>query len=585
MSQQRSHVLEEYHGGIDLEELEQRAQDPRRVLDLSSNILSVQHPLSVRRAVQMACISSYPDRECTALRERLAKQHGVDARSIVLGNGCCELIQLLAQALLEPGQRTLVLEPTFSEYRRASRLAGAEIEACFMEPGDRSSSWVSALGASLDQHPIELVWICNPNNPCGTSRDRKEIEELARDNPSTVFAVDESYIEFAKATESIMGSTLPNLVCLRSLTKSRALAGLRLGYVVASERILHSLRCHRPPWSVNAIAQDVGVAVMDAQWHYEEVVTATLANRNRLLTELRQRGLKPLESDANFLLVPVGKPFENAAQFRNRLLQDGVLVRDCSSFGLPHHVRIAIGDDVAIDRLLSAIDACPSGSPVIGRSAEIPDRTPAWGAEFRAQLHELFRMRRDVRRFRSDAIPRGSVERWIDAACMAPSVGLSQPWRFVSVRDEGIRGKIASEFEKQNALAATGYEHAERAHYLRLKLAGIQEAPEQLAVYVEADPEKGRGLGRRTMPETVEYSVVAAIQNFWLAARAEGVGVGWVSILNVDHVNEILGMPDRYQLIAYLCIGYPWDSNNETPTLEKEGWELRSAREDVWITR
>jgi 5,6-dimethylbenzimidazole synthase len=152
-------------------------------------------------------------------------------------------------------------------------------------------------------------------------------------------------------------------------------------------------------------------------------------------------------------------------------------------------------------------------------------------AAFRAKLRELLIWRRDVRRFRSDALPAGTLERLIEAACLAPSVGLSQPWRFVIVDDDNRRRAVLDDFTSCNADALRAYTEGLASRYAKLKLAGLAEAPCHLAVFADPETEIGHGLGRRTMPEMLEYSVVTAIHTLWLAARAEGIGMGWVSIL------------------------------------------------------
>lgn len=144
---------------------------------------------------------------------------------------------------------------------------------------------------------------------------------------------------------------------------------------------------------------------------------------------------------------------------------------------------------------------------------------------------------------------------------------------------------MLAEFESENELAALKYNDTKQAEYRRLKLAGLREAPEHLAVFIENDPADGRGLGRATMPESVAYSVVAAIQNLWLAARAEGIGVGWVSILRPEAIANILKVNDDWQLIAYLCIGYPMDDHADTPELERLGWQSRNNLDENWIER
>jgi 5,6-dimethylbenzimidazole synthase len=193
---------------------------------------------------------------------------------------------------------------------------------------------------------------------------------------------------------------------------------------------------------------------------------------------------------------------------------------------------------------------------------------------FRARLRELLIWRRDVRRFRSDPLPAGTVERLIETACLAPSVGLSQPWRFVIVEEPERRRAVLDNFKSCNADALGAYAGDLAARYVKLKLAGIEEAPCQLAVFADRSSDIGHGLGRRTMPEMTEYSVVAAVCTLWLAARAEGIGMGWVSILDPAHIKKILDVPDQWGFIGYLCLGYP-QAENASPELERAGWESR----------
>jgi 5,6-dimethylbenzimidazole synthase len=189
-----------------------------------------------------------------------------------------------------------------------------------------------------------------------------------------------------------------------------------------------------------------------------------------------------------------------------------------------------------------------------------------------AKLEKLMRARRDVRHFRTDPVPRALIEEAIRLAVLAPSVGYSQPWRWVSVEDEGRRATVIASHDAANASARTSA-HAEREEeYGRLKLSGLREAPVHLAVFCDTASPGGGGLGRQTMPETLEYSVVMAIYGFWLAARALGIGVGWVSILEPEVVVRALDVPPGWRLVAYLAVGYPaFDS--ETPELAERGWE------------
>lgn len=209
---------------------------------------------------------------------------------------------------------------------------------------------------------------------------------------------------------------------------------------------------------------------------------------------------------------------------------------------------------------------------------------PAFDASFRARLHDLFVWRRDVRRFRSDPLPEGSVEQLIAIACLSPSVGLSQPWRFVSVNDIDRRRAVITDFKACNANALQSYCGERALRYAALKLAGLEEAPCHLAVFSDNATTEGHGLGRRTMPEMLNYSVVGAISTMWLAARAEGIGMGWISILTPTRISEILEVPPSWRLIGYLCLGYPLAESNQ-PELQRANWEKRLAPTTVVIQR
>jgi 5,6-dimethylbenzimidazole synthase len=193
---------------------------------------------------------------------------------------------------------------------------------------------------------------------------------------------------------------------------------------------------------------------------------------------------------------------------------------------------------------------------------------------FRARLRDLLVWRRDVRRFRRDALPDGIVETLIEFACLAPSVGLSQPWRFVIVEDPARRAAIRGNFTGCNARALAAQDSQRAGSYARLKLAGLEEAPAHFAVFADRSTTQGHGLGRHTMPEMIEYSAVTAVHTVWLAARAQGIGMGWVSILDPAAIAEILDVPAEWKFIGYFCLGYP-QADDMVPELEQSGWEQR----------
>jgi 5,6-dimethylbenzimidazole synthase len=199
----------------------------------------------------------------------------------------------------------------------------------------------------------------------------------------------------------------------------------------------------------------------------------------------------------------------------------------------------------------------------------------------RRAVYRAIRERRDVRRgFLPEPIPDELLHRLLEAAHNAPSVGLMQPWRFIVVRNITVRRKVHEIFLKANEQALASYEGEQQQNYAGMKLEGILEAPQNLCIVCDSQSSQGHQLGRRTMPETAIYSVVCAVQNLWLAARAEGVGVGWVSILEPRLLRSALSIPDQITPVAYLCLGYVNAFSTE-PDLERSGWEKRAPLTSV----
>ena len=194
--------------------------------------------------------------------------------------------------------------------------------------------------------------------------------------------------------------------------------------------------------------------------------------------------------------------------------------------------------------------------------------------EFRENLWELMRWRRDVRRFRTDPVEAAVLDRCLRAFTLAPSVGLSEPWRLIRVESPDVRAALMRNFEASNARALACYEGERAALYARLKLEGLREAPVQIAVFCDDTTAKGAGLGAGTMPEARAYSVVGAINLFWLALRAEGLGLGWVSILDNNALKALLGLPKGVIPVAYLCLGHVRGFHRR-PELETAGWRRR----------
>lgn len=348
------------HGAADYGELARLGLAPAEVIDFSANSNPYGPHPSVLAAVQTAVVdpailAHYPDRDCLALRAALAAADRTSSDRILPGNGAAELIHLLALTLVEPGSRHLLVAPTFGQYAHAVRLAGGEvIEVRPDNPEFRFD--VDTVAAAIRRCQPAGIWLCNPNNPTGQQWSAAELAHLRAADPTgrAWWVIDESYRYFtAVPTPLAVWAEGDNLVILRSLTKDQALAGLRLGYVLAAPAVITALRAVQPSWSVNTLAQIAGVAALQEPvlaWR-QQTLACLREHAVNLWTGLEEVGCPVLPTSTPFALVNVN----DAASFRRRLLRQGVQVRDCASFGLPRHVRIAARRPEENERLLAAI--------------------------------------------------------------------------------------------------------------------------------------------------------------------------------------------------------------------------------------
>ena len=209
---------------------------------------------------------------------------------------------------------------------------------------------------------------------------------------------------------------------------------------------------------------------------------------------------------------------------------------------------------------------------------------PTFDPAFQEQFLDLLQSRRDVRHFEPTHISEDVVAELVELTRHSPSVGYSQPWRFVSVADAARRAAVICSFERANADALSSYQGPRRLRYARLKLAGLREAPVHLAVFSDSATVTGKGLGAKTMPQTREYSTVMAIYTLWLTARVRGIGLGWVSILEPEEIRRVLDVPESWSFVAYLCLGYP-TSYERVPELVSAGWEAFDPRSVTLLHR
>ncbi len=334
------------HGALNYGELERLGLRPEEVLDFSVNTNPYGPSPQVREALVKVAIDRYPDRECLELRQTILDYElaATEASrcSVVCGNGTGELIWAIARAFLKPGLKAGILGPTFGEYRAACLATGAAVVEFRAEATEEFQPDAASFAAWIEREQPSQVWLCNPNNPTGTYLDRQQVLWIAEAcrRVGAMLVIDEAYWRFVIPYEphtavELVGAT--EIIVLRSLTKDFALAGLRLGYAIATPHVALRVSAQLPSWNVSGAAQAAGIAALIDCAHLNTTLADLTIERNAFFQALGQAGLKIIPSRTHFCLVEVG----NAHNVRRRLLLRKMLVRDCTSFGLPSFLRVA----------------------------------------------------------------------------------------------------------------------------------------------------------------------------------------------------------------------------------------------------
>ena len=338
------------HGALDYAELECLGLSPDDVLDFSVNVNPYGPSPQVWDALGHVPLDRYPDRQALALRRALAGRLGRAPSQIAVGSGATELIWAIALAFVRSGDRVFIVGPTFGEYRRATSLMGGKVIEWTARPED-GFAVPDAITRILRQTQPRVVFVCNPNNPTGVLLSPDTISEWARSTPQALLVVDEAYIAFARGARSAVTLSEENVLVLRSMTKDYALAGLRLGYAVGSQRVIEALGRALPPWSVSALAQVAGLAALGDEAYVRRSLARLAQDKEALVQGLRDLGWNPLPSATQFFLIEVG----DGAAWRRELLRHKILVRDCASFGLPAYIRLATRRAEENARLLAVL--------------------------------------------------------------------------------------------------------------------------------------------------------------------------------------------------------------------------------------
>jgi histidinol-phosphate aminotransferase len=341
------------HGGYDQAELETLGLAPDEIIDFSVSTNPAGIPAGILRQVSVKDLSRYPDSQSTQLRREIVRISGLSEKNVLVTSGSTEIIRLAVTAYLGEKDRTLLVEPTYGEYRLSCEIAGAEVSTYLTSAGNDFKPDIDALTTRIKTEKPKVIFLCNPNNPTGCYLKRDEFGEILSAATDSLVVLDEAYISFVDnawlSTEYIDNN---NLLVIRSMTKDYSIAGLRLGYALAGEEIIRALSRVCPPWNVNAIAQKAGITALQNKEYLEKSRKLVFKEKKYLVSGLVRLGYLCVPSDANYFLVKVN----NAAGFRKRLLvEKRVLVRDCTSFGLPDYIRIAPRSHTQNRKLIHAI--------------------------------------------------------------------------------------------------------------------------------------------------------------------------------------------------------------------------------------
>lgn len=331
------------------------------MIDLSAN----ENPLgpSPRVADAIAAglrrLHRYPDKDGSELKGLLAHKFGVEAGQIALGNGSCEIIDLAARAYLALGCEAILADPSFLPYQSAvERARSRKVMVPLRDHHHDFEAMLDHLNSRT-----RLIIIGNPNNPTGTTADRRALEQFLDRIPDHVLMfLDEAYFEYVQREDFPAALDYVaqgrSVLVSRSLSKAYGLAGLRLGYAIAPVRVTRQIEAMRQHYNVNSLAQVAAGAALKDEWHLRRCIAHNSAARSYLQREIAALGLECPRSEANFLLVRVG----NGEEARRLLEQRGIVVKGMSGFGLPEHIRVSVGRDEDNEYFIEALRAiCRSG--------------------------------------------------------------------------------------------------------------------------------------------------------------------------------------------------------------------------------
>ncbi|MBM7623594.1 threonine-phosphate decarboxylase CobD [Sporohalobacter salinus] len=352
------------HGGNIKAAADKYGIDSREIIDFSANINFLGPPDIVGEIIKnnLPDIINYPEPNATTLSSVLAEYHGVEAGNLIIGNGAVELIYLITK-IISP-KRAMVLAPTFSEYEAAVESMGGKVNLFELSRANNFSLDVNKLIDTIDKSQLDLLFLCNPNNPTGDLINRDDLlKVLSLAEKNDIFmVVDEAFLDFLWREDdyTLIPKTIEsdNLMVLRSMTKFFAIPGLRIGYAVTNCKLVTKLEADKDPWNVNLFAQRVGAEVLAEDEYIQEAKEAINREKEFLYQALQKiTGLKPYQPAANYILIDISATEYTSTALKDRLAQKGILIRDCSSYHLlgSDFIRVAVKNREDNQQLITAL--------------------------------------------------------------------------------------------------------------------------------------------------------------------------------------------------------------------------------------
>ncbi len=358
------------HGGNIAQVCETHGLRPDEIIDFSANInpLGYSPGLPARISRELQSVLHYPDIDAAPLRMAVSSHISRHEDEILIGNGSTEHIYLLPR-ILRP-KTGIVFEPTYSDYARAMKNAGADVTEIMRKTETFEADLNHPAIGSKTGGANTMLYLCNPNNPTGTLTKKEEVFSLATRYPDMCIVIDEAFMDFVPESDRFSVLTdagagdLRNVIVLRSMTKFHGFPGLRLGYMVAHTDIIERLRALKEPWTVNTLAQVAGLLALEDKEHVKKSREFAATEENFLYRQLSAiDGLRPIPPSVNFILVRISDDGPTSRELQESLIGMGILIRDCSNFGGlgDRYFRVAVRTREENVKLSSCLESALKG--------------------------------------------------------------------------------------------------------------------------------------------------------------------------------------------------------------------------------